>query len=316
MNRKGFILIVVVIFLLVAAIASVGLYNAVYLAGKMQGIDEVRRIRRYYAASAGLSYASVILAGSIPTSPISVKTAYPTLYNNLGLAGSEDVAITITAHTGGGYDVTSTCTFSAGSISVTAIVPEPIGGGLPKTGQTTQYSGKADDGYYQMGNPVTPRFTAGTGIETGTVTDNATGLIWEQKTNDGGIHDKDNNYTWTQMFNTFLSGAGGLNTINFAGHNDWRIPNVTELLSIVRYSGSAPYIDPIFTTSPYYTSPGGYLASTTYDPDATATDYMWCVILIDAPASPPVIGGSVVFSPKATGFGAVRAVRGGGGGLH
>ena len=111
MNRKGYILIVATVLLMVAAIASVAFYNAVYLAGKMQGI-EVTRIRGYYAASAGLSYASVILAGkTIPSSPISVKATYPQLWTDLGLTGSEDVIITYTTHAGGGYDVTSTFTF-------------------------------------------------------------------------------------------------------------------------------------------------------------------------------------------------------------
>jgi hypothetical protein len=31
----------------------------------------------------------------------------------------------------------------------------------------------------------------------GTVTDTRTGLMWEQKTDDGSIHDKDNVYTWS-----------------------------------------------------------------------------------------------------------------------
>ena len=33
--------------------------------------------------------------------------------------------------------------------------------------------------------------------EDGTVTDNLTGLVWETKDDDNGIHDKDNYYTWT-----------------------------------------------------------------------------------------------------------------------
>jgi hypothetical protein len=31
----------------------------------------------------------------------------------------------------------------------------------------------------------------------GTVTDNETGLMWEQKTDDGGIHDATNRYSWS-----------------------------------------------------------------------------------------------------------------------
>jgi len=316
MNRRGFVLIVVLVFLVVVAIASVDLYNAAYLAGKMQGIDEVGRIRGYYAASAGISYASAILAGSsLPTAPISVKTAYPALYNDLGLAGSEDVAIIITAREDGEYDVTSTYTFSAGQIRIAAIVPKPVVG-LPKTGQTTLYH-QYDDGDYEMGNPVNPRFVLGAGAGAGTVTDNATGLMWEQKTNDGGIHDKDNTYTWVNTFDKFLNGVIGVNgvtvdglnkindSIGFAGHNDWRIPNAMELASIVRYSGSAPVIDSKFKTSPYYTCPGIYWTSSTHISDTSLAVIVYFYFNL-----------AYVCDAHKTDMHYVRAVRGGTGGLH
>ena len=112
MNRRGFVLIIAMVFLIVIAIESLGAYNSVYFVSKMQGIDEVKRIRSYYAASAGLSYASVILNNPV-TCPLTkhVKTDYPQLWTDLGLTGSEDVVIEITDHASGGYDVTSTFTF-------------------------------------------------------------------------------------------------------------------------------------------------------------------------------------------------------------
>ncbi len=112
MNKKGSILIIATILQIVAAITSVGMYNGIYLAGKMQGIGEVRRTRLYYAASAGLSYARVIFANSpIPTSPIYVHATYPTLWGALGLTGTEDVVITYTGPVDGVYEVTSTAIF-------------------------------------------------------------------------------------------------------------------------------------------------------------------------------------------------------------
>ena len=39
-----------------------------------------------------------------------------------------------------------------------------------------------------------PRFTDN---RDGTVTDTKTGLQWEKKSNDNGIHDTDNTYTWS-----------------------------------------------------------------------------------------------------------------------
>jgi hypothetical protein len=45
---------------------------------------------------------------------------------------------------------------------------------LPKTGQTTSYA-DYDDGYYETGNPVSPRFVDN---GDGTISDKATGLMW------------------------------------------------------------------------------------------------------------------------------------------
>lgn len=89
------------------------------------------------------------------------------------------------------------------------------------------------------------------------VLDNHTGLMWENKTDDGGLHDKDNTYTWYNP--DALSNGGnagsqnnGKNTFDFVnsanaqgwcGHKDWRLPNVAELQSIVHYGKVIPAID-------------------------------------------------------------------------
>lgn len=74
----------------------------------------------------------------------------------------------------------------------------------------------------------------------GTVSDNATGLMW-QKADDGTGRD------WEESLNY----AEGL---ELASYSDWRLPNAKELQSIVDYSRSpqtsqSPAIDPVFTTS-------------------------------------------------------------------
>lgn len=80
----------------------------------------------------------------------------------------------------------------------------------------------------------------------GTITDRKTGLVWEKKSDDGGINDKDNTYTWTEALTVFipaLNSGGG-----FAGHTDWRLPNINELASIVDYGQIDPALPPEFKT--------------------------------------------------------------------
>jgi hypothetical protein len=73
----------------------------------------------------------------------------------------------------------------------------------------------------------------------GTVTDFATGLMWEQKTVDGSSRDKDTVRTW----NDALSYCENL---ELAGFTDWRLPNTKELERIVDIGTSAPATDQQF----------------------------------------------------------------------
>jgi hypothetical protein len=77
----------------------------------------------------------------------------------------------------------------------------------------------------------------------GTITDLRTGLMWEKKSSDGGIHDKDATYSWDQAFSLHVA---ALNAMNFAGHSDWRVPNIKELMSIVDQGTSAPALPAAF----------------------------------------------------------------------
>jgi len=79
----------------------------------------------------------------------------------------------------------------------------------------------------------------------GTITDNATSLMWEAKSDDESVHDKDNKYTWDAAF-AFVR---GLNAASFAGYSDWRLPNVNELQSLANYGLVNPAIDPAFNTN-------------------------------------------------------------------
>jgi len=113
--------------------------------------------------------------------------------------------------------------------------------GLAGTGQTLcyGYSGNVipcnapdypgQDGFYQKGCPIENRFVDN---QDGTVTDTCTGLMWQKETAPGS-------YMWQQALQYCES-------LEFAGHSDWRLPNVRELQSIVDYGRVDPSLDPIF----------------------------------------------------------------------
>lgn len=142
---------------------------------------------------------------------------------------------------------------------------------LPATGQTTPYKaikndggGAAvdvpDDGTLQTGAPLSY-------LDTGlTIIDLNTGLEWEKKCSCRGLHDVANVYSWSwsasgpqETIWDWLDDVNAEGSAGYAGHSDWRIPNVKELHSIVDYGRSSPSIDPIFGA----TFPGQYWSSTT-----------------------------------------------------
>lgn len=170
----------------------------------------------------------------------------------------------------------------------------------------------------------------------GTVTDNDHCLMWEKKTDDGSIHDKDNSYDWSEntlytatgtVFTDFLNilnntchganhvfcaddttCAGVLSVCGFAGFRDWRLPSVyedggtEELETIIDYTkgncggGSGPCIDETIF-GPTSTSPYAYWSATT---DASLSSQAWTVLFLD---------GSVGKNIKTT-LSFARAVRG------
>lgn len=90
----------------------------------------------------------------------------------------------------------------------------------------------------------------------GTVTDNGTGLIWQQQ-DDGQTR------TWEGAI-AYCEG------LSLANQTDWRLPNIKELESITDDSRHDPAIDPIFTG----TQLSDYWSSTTY---ADNSGYAWDV---------------------------------------
>ena len=117
---------------------------------------------------------------------------------------------------------------------------------------------------------------AGTGVYAddpwSCVQDNVTGLIWEVKTDDDGLHDKGDKYNWYNTDSATNGGEDGyadddgnicygydssdastycntqaftarVNAVGLCGAFDWRLPSKEELRSIVDYSRYNPSID-------------------------------------------------------------------------
>jgi hypothetical protein len=102
--------------------------------------------------------------------------------------------------------------------------------------------------------------------------DNETGLIWEVKTDDGRLRDKDWNYSWNEPDASKMGSQNygsctgsecdtyaftkAVNTQGLCGAKDWRMPRKDELFGIIK-SGSVPTIN------------------TTYFPDIKDTYLFW-----------------------------------------
>ena len=184
--------------------------------------------------------------------------------------------------------------------ALTGVTP-PATHQLPATGQKTSYMA-GDDGAIRAG--ATLSFTDN---HDGTITDNNTGLQWEKQSNaDGSIHDGGNTYTWTDAFAVHVA---GLNAMIFAGHNDWRLPNVKELQSIVNYQNANPAVSPAF-----HSGTGCVVGCTVLTCSCTSASAYWSSSTdASSPAGPWYVDfgvGVVKFVRKSFTF-RVRAVRGG-----
>ncbi len=87
----------------------------------------------------------------------------------------------------------------------------------PFYGQDAQYASMAQESYFDNGN--------------GTVTDENTGLLWQSEVQ--------GNKDWNES-------TAYCNQLDFAGHTDWRLPEIFEWISIITYSRYQPIFHPLF----------------------------------------------------------------------
>lgn len=99
----------------------------------------------------------------------------------------------------------------------------------------------------------------------GVVIDHRTGLMWDQKTMPGG------RMPWAKA-------KEACSLYDLGGHNDWRLPTIRELLSLVDYERHEPAID----TSAFQCESAWYWSSTPYNP--SPGDCAWFVFFGDGSA--------------------------------
>lgn len=123
---------------------------------------------------------------------------------------------------------------------------------FPATGQMTCWDDNANvipcSGTGQDGETRAGAALAYVDNGDGTITDLNTKLMWEKLSADGTVHDQGSRFTLTEAVTTKIA---TLNSTNFAGHHDWRVPNLKELVSIVNYEIGfpGPPVNEVFKTA-------------------------------------------------------------------
>jgi Protein of unknown function (DUF1566) len=206
---------------------------------------------------------------------------------------------------------------------------------VPDTGQTKCYNNTAEipcpapgepfygqDGNYSIDPPSYTKLDANGAVLSddaatwAMIKDNVTGLLWENKTSDGSIHDGAKRFTWCDMNPANNGGNQGecgtstgnaatdteafikaLNDVMFGGFSDWRMPTPKELTTIVDRS----LINPAVTAAWFPNTMLNYYWSSTDSADGSGN--AWTVVFLDGTVD--------VLSGNKTSAQAVRAVRGG-----
>ena len=121
---------------------------------------------------------------------------------------------------------------------------------LPDTGQTQSYTATFGEDQDYLIN--TPSFTNN---NNGTITDNVTGLIWQQV--DGGEMTIENAITYCD-------------NLVLGGFSDWRLPTPIESFSIINHQNSNPAIN----TNYFTLTSAGYWWTSVFENNSTTK--VWC----------------------------------------
>jgi len=126
------------------------------------------------------------------------------------------------------------------------------------------------------------------------VRDEVTGLLWEVKTDDGGLRDKDSTYSWLNSSGINDGGSAGtanggvctdagncdtekyvaqVNAAGLCGRSDWRMPSREELQSIIDHGNPAA---PAYDTA-FFANSAGPASYWTATPSAGSSVDAWSV---------------------------------------
>lgn len=146
-------------------------------------------------------------------------------------------------------------------------------------------------------NPTT-RFTAGTGAEADCITDNLTGLMWAKNgiigftSTDTGAPIDQPNYANTVYYLNTMTWANAITAITklnsagilLCGHNDWYLPTVNDLSSLVSYGQSS---QDTWLNSQGFSNvqQAFYWSSSTYAYGQSVTEAAWYVSFYDGNVS-------------------------------
>jgi hypothetical protein len=241
------------------------------------------------------------MSATMAVNNFTIITVTPQPLNDTGITACGDMAYSYTGYTGSGVHNSNVICATAGSTKTTAGT-DSDGDAVP-AGQDAFYGRDANpatnsdaDGYNGFsftklgadGTPLADQTQSWSNAKWSCVQDNVTGLIWEVKTDDGGLRDKDWTYSW---YNTNSANNGGdwgigdtgvrtttgfqstggvyygsdkcfnnarcdtekyvadVNEATLCGASDWRLPTVHELFSIVANNWIPTTID--LTTFPF-----------------------------------------------------------------
>lgn len=221
---------------------------------------------------------ALVACGSSESDPTAVKPATP--LNDTGTSFCRDLT---------GASVTcSTAPIQDGNTGRDARTLNKQGGGTNGLDLT-----KLDANGGLLARQYAPWNSAANNIPWHCVRDNHTGLVWETKSSTpGSFNHKDHLYQWHNPVAATDGGVAGdpgremcgsalcdtaayvtaLNAARWCGSDQWRLPTVTELLSLVVTDNLGLAFDPEYFPD---AQPSHYWTSESYAPDQTKAWYLY-----------------------------------------